>query len=78
LAEWDAFARLEGPINVGARLDVVGALLCLVVARSAGAKGVELDDFLLRWDPEERSTSDEQIIATLRSMMKPKEEPSQP
>ena len=54
------------------------ALLCLVVARSNGAKGVNLEDFLLRWDSEHRSTSDEQIITTLRSMMKPKEEPSQP
>ena len=77
LAEWEMFEALHGPILLHERIDVAAALIQAAVYRAGGAK-LNRDDLVRlmpSWDGQHELDED-QLIANVRSLMKPKEEPS--
>ena len=79
LAEWEVFERLHGPILLHERLDAVMASIGTAVYRAAGSKQTakELFDALLPdWDGHRGVPDEDQLVANLRSHLKPKESPS--
>jgi hypothetical protein len=71
LSEWAAFEREHGPIGEE-RADLRAALVCRTIAAAAGASGVTLDDYLLKFgiDAEPVRQSDQQMIEFAREYTK--------
>lgn len=63
-----AFEQIEGPILLHERLDVAGALIAFVSAKSHGAKNIRLKDFLPKWDREVVEQTPEQLGKLMEEM----------
>ena len=62
-----------GPITVQERVDVAGAVAGQAALAAAGAKDITVVDLLPNWDGETKQQSPEEMIAVMRSSIRPKE-----
>jgi len=81
--EWTAFETVYGPITVHERIDAAAAQICWIIASafSDGKRELSPADFMAQWSAEDaprerKRQSPEEMIAILRSLQKPKDEPA--
>ena len=50
LTDWTAYESVYGPLVVHERIDLAAALIGTLIARSVGAKQVQVKDLMPQWD----------------------------